>query len=188
MPVTDEYVIKLPNTKVKFYDMMGWMLIIINLTAFCTLLFYLDSLQERAYASFGILVTIINFGFEWLFRKPHHKSTAIQSSLLYYAIIWLLFFHFYIIGAISLALVLLYYIAKRELNVLVSKERIEYPSFPPRKISWRLLNNVVLKDGLLTIDFRNNKLIQQLIDENNNINEAEFNAYCREQLPVGNKQ
>lgn len=188
MPVTDDYLIKLPNTKVKFYDTMGWLLIIISLTAFGTLLFYVNSAQERWYAGVGFIVTVISFGYEWFFRKPFQLSTAIQSALLYYSMIWLLFFHYYLIGFISLALVLFYYIAKRELNVLFSKERIEYPSFPPRKISWSELNNIVIKDGLLTIDFKNNKLIQQLIDESNNINEAEFNAYFREQLAASSRQ
>lgn len=182
MPVTDDYVIKLPNTKVKFYDMMGWMLIIINLTAFSTLLYYVNTVQERWYAGAGLLVTLFIFFVGWFSRKPVKQSITIQSALLCYTIIWFLLFHYYIIGLISFVLVLLYFIAKREMNVLVNKERIGYPSFPPRKIDWSALNNIVLKDGLLTIDFKNNKLIQQLIDESNNIPEAEFNAYCREQL------
>lgn len=182
MPAPADYVIKLPNSKVKFYDTMGWMLIIINLTAFCTLLYYLNTVQDRWYAGFGIAVTVMILGFDWLFRKPRQKSTAIQSSLICYSLIWLLLFNYYTIGIISLVLVLLYYIAKRELDVLVKKEGIEYPSFPPKKLKWSELNNIILKDGLLTIDLKNNKLIQQLIDENNKVDETEFNQHCREQL------
>jgi hypothetical protein len=177
-----DYIIKLPNTKVRFYDMMGWMLVIINLTVFCTLLYYLTSLQERGYAILGIVVTAINFGFEKIFRKPHQKATAMQSTLLYYALIWLLFFHYYIIGAASLALAVLYFIAKREMDVIVYPDRITYPSFPSKNIRWSELNNIILKDGLLTIDFKNNKIIQQLIDEKNTVDESDFNQYCREQL------
>ncbi|HRG26185.1 MAG TPA: hypothetical protein PLL23_17415, partial [Chitinophagaceae bacterium] len=93
-----DYIIKLPNTKARFYDMMGWMLVIINLTVFCTLVYYLTTIQERGYAVLGIVVTAVNFGLEKLFRKAHQKSTAMQQTLLYYALIWLLFFHYYIIG------------------------------------------------------------------------------------------
>ena len=105
-----------------------------------------------------------------------------QSVLLYYALIWLLFFHYYIIGAASLALAVLYHIAKREMDVILYSDRIVYPSFPPKNIRWTELNNVILKDGLLTIDFKNNKIIQQLIDENNPVDETEFNQYCLERL------
>lgn len=177
-----DYIIKLPNTKVRFYDIMGWMLVIINLTVFCTLLYYLTSLQQRGYAILGIGVTVIHFGLEKLFRKPHQKATAMQSTLLYFALIWLLLFHYYIIGAASLALAVLYYIAKREMDVVVYHDRIAYPSFPPKNIRWSELNNIILKDGLLTIDFKNNKIIQQLIDGKNTVDETAFNQYCREQL------
>ena len=40
--------------------------------------------------------------------------------------------------------------------------------------------NVILKDNILTIDFKNNKLIQVEIE--NNINEIQFNEFARQQL------
>jgi hypothetical protein len=37
------------------------------------------------------------------------------------------------------------------------------------------------------MDFKNNKLLQQLIDENSiSINEKEFNDFCKEQLKINN--
>ena len=41
----------------------------------------------------------------------------------------------------------------------------------------------MLKDGLLTIDSKDNKVIQQLIDEEKTkIDEKEFNDFCKDQL------
>jgi hypothetical protein len=55
-----------------------------------------------------------------------------------------------------------------------------------RRISWAELNNVVLKDGLLTIDFKNNRLFQQEVDDQEDDeydgSEDEFNAFCSQQL------
>lgn len=185
MKVAEDYVLSLPNTKARFYDTMGWLLIIIHVTAFSTLAYYESNPTQRWYALLGILLIAIPLVFELVFRKPHQKSTAIQSALTSGTLVWLLFLHYYTIGFISLALVLLFYIARRDLKVLVNKERIEYPSFPPKKIKWVDLNNIILKDGLLTIDFKNNKIIQQLIDENNLVDENEFNNYCRDRLAKG---
>jgi hypothetical protein len=40
-----------------------------------------------------------------------------------------------------------------------------------------------MKDGVLTIDFKNNKIIQQSIDEaRSSVNEKEFNEFCQKQL------
>jgi hypothetical protein len=47
------------------------------------------------------------------------------------------------------------------------------------------MNNVMLKDGMLTLDFKNNKLLQkETIDEDGDADEDEFNAWCRERFKV----
>ena len=67
--------------------------------------------------------------------------------------------------------------------VNVSENNIIYPSFPKKKIEWNELTNLMLKEGLLTIDFKNNKLIQQTIAEiSSTIDEKEFNDFCKLQL------
>ena len=78
---------------------------------------------------------------------------------------------------------MLYYISVRRMVVTVSQEQILYPTWPERKIKWTELSNLVLKDSLLTIDFKTDKIIQQMIDEKRtSINETEFNEFCRQQL------
>ena len=58
-----------------------------------------------------------------------------------------------------------------------------FNSFPKKIILWPAVNNVVLKDGLLTIDLKNNTLIQkQVNDEVSAAVEFEFNEFCREQI------
>lgn len=68
-----------------------------------------------------------------------------------------------------------------------SDELIVFSGFFKRKIYWHELTNVILKDGILTIDFRNNNLIQKETDdveeeETYDVSEEEFNEYCREIL------
>ena len=44
-------------------------------------------------------------------------------------------------------------------------------------------NNIVLKDGLLTLDFTNNKIYQKEIEsEYSSAEEKEFNEFCNTQL------
>ena len=101
---------------------------------------------------------------------------------LYTGIYWL-YIGYWWVSLILVVLALLYYIARQTLQVDIDTEGIHYPSFPERTFTWKELNNTILKNGLLTIDFRNNKLIQQLIDEKEtNINEQEFNDFCNKQL------
>jgi hypothetical protein len=45
--------------------------------------------------------------------------------------------------------------------------------------SWKEFNNIILKDALLTLDFKNNKLLQLTILENDIlIDENSFNTFC----------
>lgn len=77
----------------------------------------------------------------------------------------------------------LYTVSRRKLAITVSDDGVSYPSFPKKELGWSELNNVILKDDLLTIDCKNNKLYQQLIkDSEQYAEEKEFNDFCRNQL------
>jgi hypothetical protein len=64
-----------------------------------------------------------------------------------------------------------------------SEKQVAFNSFPKKTISWGDLNNVVIREGLLTIDYKNNKLDQKEIDQDvPRSTEQEFNDYCRQRL------
>jgi hypothetical protein len=67
-----------------------------------------------------------------------------------------------------------------------SDEEIVFNGLVPKKIRWTELNNVILKDGIISIDFKNNKLIQKETDDDveddDDASEEEFNAYCFSRL------
>lgn len=56
--------------------------------------------------------------------------------------------------------------------------------FPAKKIPWLLLQQVVLKDGLLKFDYRDNKLVyfNQLESTESAFTEQDFNAFCIKQI------
>ena len=45
--------------------------------------------------------------------------------------------------------------------------------------SWGEFNNIILKDNLLTLDFKNNKLLQlTLVENEDSVDENNFNTFC----------
>jgi hypothetical protein len=93
---------------------------------------------------------------------------------------------FYWAAPIVLLLAALDYIARRPLLVSFTQQQVQYPSFPARVITWGQLQNVVLKDGLLTIDFTNNKMLQTEIEEEPSAaDEAGFNAFAQQCIGRG---
>ena len=74
---------------------------------------------------------------------------------------------------------------KFPLEIGFSETQIVLNTLFKRKYSWAQLSNVVLKDGILTIDFLNNHLIQREVEDDvddDEVSEEEFNAFCRLQL------
>lgn len=68
----------------------------------------------------------------------------------------------------------------RDTIINFTSSEIIITSFSKRKFQWNDLQNVVLRDGLLTIDFKNNKLLQ--VFTSNPTNEKIFNDFCKNQL------
>jgi len=82
------------------------------------------------------------------------------------------------------ALAFLEYQTKRPLEVGFHHDRVVINSLIRRQYSWSAFSNVIMKDGLLTLDFSDNRLFQKevLDDEDREADEDEFNDYCRERL------
>ena len=133
---------------------------------------------------FAILITAVYTFFtviEWITKKAlpdfWHRSIFGVCALVWYreGFWWLTIMLFLFI--------LLDLIAHKKLVVDITDKKIFVPYILQRTIEWNEVSNVILKDGLLTIDFRNNKLFQQLIlNSDDDINEKEFNDFCRHQL------
>ncbi len=68
-------------------------------------------------------------------------------------------------------------------EVAFDTEELVFNTVPKRKYMWNDVSNVVLKEGILTIDLKNNKLIQKEIDADiSEADEQDFNDFCRHQL------
>ena len=67
-----------------------------------------------------------------------------------------------------------------------SEKEIMVNGFFKKRIRWEELNQVIIKDDILTIDFKNNKLIQAETDdeedEDYEVGDAEFNTFCRNRI------
>ena len=125
----------------------------------------------------GILITIAALVFEFTkYKRDFHFSRNLFYVLL--AIDWLFFQNYWM--AIALILLLLFdIITSKEIAVYFLPDKIILASFPERSFGWDELDNVILKDGILSIDLNNNQLIQgEVAGDSLGINENQFNAFC----------
>lgn len=175
----EKYAIVLKNEKAKTYPIISWLIVVLNFIAFL----YFGISRSLNIISFpfiaAVLLTLI---FIWLQTIKKNSKIASHKFRFFFPVIILAWISipFYWATAINFLLFVIQDITARSLTVTFFEDRIIYPSFPERTIPWQQLNNVILKDRILTIDFKNNRIYQNEIISN--VNEAGFNDFCKQQL------
>jgi hypothetical protein len=178
-----DYVVVLRNDHIQFIEKTGWLLtfLIIMLLVFSI---YTTANSTLLYVC--LIITLSLFISNWIEKRKKKNivfkpilitgglGLSIASSLP--VIIGILI----IISGLIEKIIL----QKREFGF--SKNIIQENGIFGKKINWGELNRVILKDDILTIDYKNNKLIQVHTDNEDDddyeVEADEFNAYCQNRL------
>jgi hypothetical protein len=94
-------------------------------------------------------------------------------------------------GILAGVIVLLWIYIKKRVDgekMIISEKNIILPALSgDRIVEWNQLANLIKKHDLITIDFKNNRLLQVQVINADHIDEDEFNQFCQQQLTVQNK-
>jgi heme/copper-type cytochrome/quinol oxidase subunit 4 len=174
-----KFEIVLKNEKAKTYTVISWLIIALNFISFL----YMGisgSAEEINHPFFAAGIVLCIFLFQLIVkRKDESEINKFSLSFSVIVIAWIIM-QFYWIAALNFFLFIFQDVSRRRLIVLFFDDRIIYPSFPKRTIQWQELNQVILKDGLLTIDLKNDKVFQNEIISD--INAAELNEFCNSHI------
>jgi hypothetical protein len=179
------YTFIIKNEKIKNYRLVSQLLIIFNLLGFAFLIIKNEAgIAKNMVILFSMLVTAVYTFFtvlEWLSRKLipdfwHRIVFGLCALTWMKEGLWLL-------TVLLLIFIILDMLAHRKMVVELTENTITIPYVLQKKVSWDEIENVVFRDGLLTIDFKNNRLFQQpVLYSDEDINEETFNNFCRQQL------
>lgn len=176
----EKFEITLKNEKLKSYLRITWIIIFIHVVVYIFLAFSTNRFISSTAISGLILLTVL-FILRFLTRNENWRPGP-HTFFLFLGVGWICL-HIYWLALIPFIFDFLYTAASAKLVARFSSVGIIYPSFPLKKIAWNSLTNIILKDGWLTIDFKNNRIIQQQVDESVcNIDEKIFNDFCIRQL------
>jgi len=176
----------IPNKKQQIYFVFAVGIILLNIIGAAVYNFTIGAGATNAWV-FAVACIVIFSIVLYFFSAPRRYRFA-GTLILVFGIFWMSR-TFYQLFFVNLLLWGLYTVARRNLVVTVSEKHISYPSFPVKMIQWNMINNVVLKDDILTIDLKNNKIYQHLIEYlHGETDEAEFNDFCRKQLQYSHSQ
>jgi hypothetical protein len=133
----------------------------------------------------GIVFIVILVAWSWYISKKNDKEMYYSKALLIAGLVWTKMPYMQWLVAVFALLALLEYQAKVAPEIGFSTDHIVFNGLFKKRYKWNEIDNVVLKDGMLTIDFKNNKLFQKEIDTGENeAGEGEFNEWARQQIQL----
>jgi hypothetical protein len=183
----DKFSIILPNEKAGTYKTVTIIMAVINLIGFEYFSFSIHVAEDSQWhmlSTIGASVSLPPLIWFLFFKKARIQHLVfVIVSLFSASIIWMLI-GFYLIAILLFLFAWTGLISIRKLKVEFSNLYIVYPTFPRKKIYWEDVSNLILKDNILTIDLKNNNLIQcNIMDaENGDLNEEAFNTFVQQRL------
>ena len=178
------FTIILKNEKLSSFNRLGLFILLIHGLYFTGYLLKMVSSNVIFIALVaGIVVAFTGFVFN-IRSASKNKQPLVPFSVIFLliAIVWAALLNYWLCIAL-LILALLDRTIRKKPAVVFFEDRIELPAFPKKTFQWDAFNNVILKDRILTLDFRNDRLIQSEIDgESYHIDEPAFNLFCRQKL------
>ncbi|HEY1202944.1 MAG TPA: hypothetical protein VGE79_18295 [Niastella sp.] len=176
-----QYVVTLKNQSYRYIDMLGLILSIFSVACFTMQLVGSKSVS-LAYLIGVIAIPVIVI---WnLAQQAKKRKVYYSRALLIAALVWMKMPYFQWLVFLFIILALLEYQAKYSIEIGFTDNEIVINSLFKKRYAWKDFSNIVLRDGLLTLDFTNNRILQREVedDEDDDADEDEFNDYCRKQL------
>ena len=169
-----KFEIEIKNEKIKSYRIITLLIVILNTLFFISLIFRTNQIRSALISlGFILLYTVYRF-----YISQKNKQSFFFDEWIYFLLMILWVNDNILLAIANLVLFLLYTISIQKIIYNFDSSLIKQKNFPWKKYQWNELSNVIIKDGLLTMDFKNNKLIQGEI-VNDEINEEGFNEFAK---------
>jgi hypothetical protein len=176
-----QYVVTLKNQTSRYIDILGLILSVFSVVCFSLELFRSNSVSVAYLAGSIAVLGIVVWN---LAQQAKNRKVYYSRALLIAALVWMKMPYFQWLVFVFIILALLEYQAKYAIEIGFSDNIIVINSLFKKRYTWSAFSNIVLKDGLLTLDFTNNRILQREVedDEEDDADEDEFNEYCKRQL------
>jgi len=181
-----DFIVTLKHPGYKAYDLITVLLCVMTIAA------SIFSLLQWPFVPFSwvniVLIGVIVFNLSMsFFNKEGDTIYTFKWALYAAAFLWLLYpLHIIYISIFFVIAALLERQIKFPQEIGFNKNVISFNTFPFKNYGWEEVKNIIIKDNVLTIDLKNNKIIQREIEPAElTEDETEFNEFCRQQMANG---
>ena len=178
-----KYVVVLKNLQNRYIDLLGFFLSIFSAFCFARELTVANKVGIAYLIGLVVVLGIVIYNLVLTYRFK--RKVYYARALLIAALVWMKMPYWQWLAFVFIILALLEYQAKYAVEIGFTDGHVMINSLFKKKYSWTQFNNVVLKDGIITLDFTNNRVLQRELeddDEEEDADEEEFNEYCRSRL------
>ncbi|MBC7903424.1 MAG: hypothetical protein H7Y27_08370 [Gemmatimonadaceae bacterium] len=174
------YVVTLRNNNRRLIDTISILMLIVSVLLF---LRELALSADRKIIYFIVPLIIALIVGKNIYQQKKGKAVNYQTALLIAGTAWIAMPFLNWLAIPFLLMGLIEKQAKFPLEVGFSDDKVVINSLIRRRYSWTEFNNVMLRDDLLTLDFKNNRLFQrETVDEESDVEVDDFNEYCEERM------
>ncbi len=178
------YHLELAQPNYKSYKIITLFMAFLNAVSFIFYFLNAESSFLNMVSATGIIASVVLFYIVFIklaVWKKGYKVVALILILM--AICWAFAGNFYFFF-LFIILSLFSFISLQPTVILVNDEGIKYPSFPAKFYQWFQVNQVLIKDDVLSIDLIDNKFLQFLLpaESVSKIIIADFNSFCKTQV------
>lgn len=175
------FVIEIPNERLKTYKKVAFIILTLNFLGF-GYVFLKTTDDESFIAVAGLVLNAVPWLY-FLLNKKHIKSPLSEFVFILSSFIWVYFGNIWM-GIMLLLFAVMSFFTNKKTIVTVNDECLIYPSFPVKKYLWSQITSVMCKDDILTIDLKDNKLLQLNIEHEfaADFNSVGFNEWCTKKI------
>ena len=174
-----QFEIILKNDKLKSYRVIALINLLLNFSIFTFLLFY-DIYQAVALSS--ILALTIYVLLRIYVSKRQNSGSFFDEFVFFIPAMCWFGLHNYILMIALIFMGFLYRFSLEKIKFVFTSKRVLKTNFPKKEFNWNVFSNVILRDNILTLDFKNNRLIQSEIELQESVNETEFNEFAQSKI------
>jgi hypothetical protein len=177
-----KYVVILKNLQNRYIDLVGIFLSAFSAFCFARELTVANKVGLAYLLGLIFVCAVVIYN---LVQSSRKRKVYYSRALLIAALVWMKMPYWQWLAFVFIILALLEYQAKYAVEIGFSDDQVVINSLFKRKYNWGQFNNIILKDGILTLDFANNRILQREIEDDedeDDADEEEFNDYCRSRL------
>lgn len=175
-----DYVVTVKKQNQKVFSLISILLIIFGVAANLYFYFIVSNIQYAWLVPVVLAASIFLSAYELIRAKQGDYIASFGWALSLCGAAFVLGpLHSFLFAAFYFIASFLERQTKHPLEFGFDKNGIMLNSFPSKQYNWDEVINVILKDGMLTVDLKNNRIIQRETEDNVSSElEKEFNEFC----------